>query len=125
MRPPSTQPTDTELSILRVLWEVGPATVRQVHDVLSRERDLGYTTVLKMMQTMTEKGLLTRDESDRSHVYAAARDRDNTRKSLLRDLLDKAFGGSARELVVMALQSESLNAQEKAEIQTLLKERRP
>ena len=120
MRHPSSQPTEVELSILRVLWDRGPSTVRQVHEVLAGDRELNYTTVLKMLQTMHEKGSVVRDETQRSHVYGAAQARAQTQRGLLRDLLDKAFGGSAQELVMLALQAERLNPEEKAAIQTLL-----
>lgn len=126
MRPASSQPTDVELSLLRVLWERGPSTVRQVQESLEPDRAVAYTTVLKMLQTMFEKGLVERDESERSHVYQAARDRVSTQRGLLRDLLDKAFGGSARELVMMALHEEALPKGEKAAVEALLaKARRP
>jgi len=120
MRPASTQPTQVELRILRVLWDLGPATVRQVHEALGEERDLQYTTVLKMLLTMHEKGLVSRDESERSHVYRCVKDKATTQKGLLHDLVDRAFGGSARELVMMALREEPMDFEEKAEIQGLL-----
>jgi len=120
MRPPSTQPTQVELRILKVLWDLGPATVRQVHEALGEERDLQYTTVLKMLLTMHEKGQVTRDESERSHVYRCVKDKATTQKGLLHDLMDRAFGGSARELVMMVLREDSLAPEEKAEIQGLL-----
>ncbi len=118
MRKVASQPTDVELSFLKVLWEHGPCTVRQVHEILSREKDMGYTTALKMLQTMHEKGLVSRDESERSHVYAAARDRQVTQRGMLKELLDKVFGGSAKELVMMAMQEGS--GQDKVAIQELL-----
>lgn len=120
MRPSSSQPTDAELALLRVLWEQGPSTVRQVHEAQLRERDSAYTSVLKMLQVMLEKGLVTRDDSERSHVYAAARDRASTQKGLLRDLLDKAFGGSAKELVMAALEEERLDPRSKSKVKELL-----
>jgi predicted transcriptional regulator len=120
MRPSSTQPTDVELALLRVLWDQGPCTVRQVHEVLVQERDSAYTSVLKMLQVMLEKGLVTRDDSERSHVYAAAKDRASTQRGLLRDLLDKAFGGSARELVMAALDEERMDAGSKTKVRELL-----
>lgn len=129
MRHAASQPTDVELALLRVLWERGPSTVRQVQEALAREKAVGYTTVLKMLQTMFEKGLVARDETERSHVYVAAQDQQATQKGLLRDLLDKAFSGSARDLVMLALQEAPLPAQEKAAVRALLeakrKERRP
>lgn len=120
MRPTSSQPTDAELALLRVLWDLGPSTVRQVHEALLRERDVAYTSVLKMLQVMHEKALATRDDSERSHVYAAAKDRAATQKGLLRDLLDKAFGGSARELVMAALEEERMDPRAKAQVRDLL-----
>lgn len=129
MRHAASQPTDVELALLRVLWERGPSTVRQVQEALAREKAVGYTTVLKMLQTMFEKGLVARDETERSHVYVAAQDQRATQKGLLRDLLDKAFSGSARDLVMLALQEAPLPSQEKAAVRALLeakrKERRP
>ena len=124
MRNPSLQPTNAELGILQVLWELGPCTVRQIHDALGRERDLQYTTVLKMMLVMHEKGLVRRDESERSHVYQAVPDRISTQRSLLKDLLRKAFGGSAQELVMMAIQEEPMAPGERAEIKDLLEKAR-
>src|SRR5687767_6842331 len=92
------RPTDGELAILRVLWERGPSTVRQVHEALA-EHATGYTTTLKLMQIMADKGLVTRDESSRTHVYASRASEEQTQSQLLRDLVDRAFGGSAAALV--------------------------
>ncbi|MBK8725637.1 MAG: BlaI/MecI/CopY family transcriptional regulator [Holophagaceae bacterium] len=128
MRHALNRPTDVELSILRVLWELGPATVRQVHDALTADRDLAYTAVLKMMQTMADKGLLQRDDSGRSHVYSPAQARDLTLKHLVDDLLERAFGGSALDLLATTLSSRKLNAKERDQVAHLLaqaKERRP
>ena len=100
---PTPRPTDTELAILRVLWSRGASTVRQVHEVLSRERPTAYTTALKMLQIMTEKGLVRRDERDRTHIYHPKLSEDQTQRQLVRDLLDRAFGGSATKLVMQAL----------------------
>ena len=86
-------PSNAELEILRILWKRGPSTVREVHDELKRERDLGYTTVLKIMQVMAEKKIVTRDESERSHVYKAAVEEKSVKRRLVSDLLDKAFDG--------------------------------
>src|ERR1700759_4127320 len=97
-RSPLPRPTDAELAILRVLWERGPSTVRQVHDVLARDRQEGYTTPLKLLQIMTEKGLVDRDERDRTHVYRARVGEEQTQRQLVRDLVDRAFGGSASKL---------------------------
>src|SRR2546430_17724722 len=93
-RTPVPRPTDAELAILRVLWDRGPSTVRQVHDVLGRERPAAYTTALKLLQIMTEKGLVERDERDRTHVYRARLSEEQTQRQLVRDLADRAFGGS-------------------------------
>jgi predicted transcriptional regulator len=114
------RPTDGELSILRVLWELGPSTVRQVFDVLSAERDLGYTTVLKMLQIMQEKGLVARDESERTHVYRAKQSADLTQAHLVDDLMERAFGGSAMKLVMHALASKKATKEELTEIRKLL-----
>ena len=94
------RPTDSELAILRVLWERGPSTVREVQEALSAS---GYTTLLKLLQIMTEKGLVVRDESERAHVYAAALSEQRTQRQLLGDLMDRAFGGSPAKLVMQAL----------------------
>ncbi|HIJ64376.1 MAG TPA: BlaI/MecI/CopY family transcriptional regulator [Candidatus Hydrogenedentes bacterium] len=119
-QPQLPQPTDGELAILSVLWKRGPSTVRQVRDALDRARPTGYTTVLKLMQIMHEKGLLTRDESQRSHVYEPALAQEQTQGQLVRDLLDKAFGGSAHKLVMHALSVKHASAAELAEIRRLL-----
>src|SRR5262245_49047818 len=97
------RPTDGELEILGVLWQKGPSTVRDVHASLEAVREVGYTTVLKLLQIMAEKGLVKRDESQRSHVYRAALNREVTQRQLVRDLLTRAFGGSTEQLVVQAL----------------------
>src|SRR4051794_38793397 len=97
----SAQPTNAELKILQVLWRKGPSTVREVFEELGGEG--GYTTVLKMMQIMLEKGLLSRNESNRSHVYAAAAAEGRAKKTLVQDFMQKAFAGSARDLIVQAL----------------------
>jgi len=117
---PATRPTDAELAILRVLWELGPSTVRQVFEVLSAERELGYTTVLKMLQIMDEKGLVQRDATDRIHVFSTAQTKIQTQRNLLDDLLDKAFGGSSMNLVMQALATRKASRAELAEIRKLL-----
>jgi len=116
------RPTDAELAILRVLWSRGPSTVRQVHEALIRERETGYTTVLKLMQIMTEKGLVERDESERTHVYQARFTQEQTQHRLVSDLLDKAFDGSASQLVMRALAAKPASADELAQIRRLLDE---
>lgn len=113
------RPTDAELRILQILWANGPSTVRQVHDLL-KKRDIGYTTVLKLLQIMSEKNLVTRDESQRSHVYQARQKAEQTQRSLVRDLVTKAFGGSTNQLVLQALQAKNVSAKELAEIRELL-----
>jgi predicted transcriptional regulator len=114
------RPTEAELAILGVLWTRGPSTVRQVNDVLSASRETGYTTTLKLMQIMAEKGLVTRDESDRTHVYTARGSQGETQRALVSDLVDRAFGGSAAALVLQALQSGDTSPQELAEIERLI-----
>ena len=118
------KPTDAELAILRVLWERGASTVRQVHEVLSRERPTAYTTALKMLQIMTEKGLVRRDESDRTHIYQAKLSQEQTQRQLVRDLLDRAFGGSSSKLVMQALATRRASSEELTEIRKLIEERR-
>ena len=114
------KPTESEIEILGVLWAQGPSTVRQVHERLSAGRDVGYTTTLKLMQIMTDKGLVTRDESARTHVYSARAGEGQTQRQLVRDLLDKAFGGSAAALVMQALASNPVSADELDAIQKLI-----
>jgi predicted transcriptional regulator len=114
------RPTDAELAILRVLWQEGSATVRQVRDVLGRTRPTGYTTVLKLLQIMTEKGLVVRDESRRTHVYKASRSEAQTQRHLVGDLVRRAFGGSASKLVMQALATRQATAQELGEIRKLM-----
>lgn len=118
MTDPDSLPTDAELRILRVLWDRGPATVRDVFEVL--EDDRGYTTVLKFLQIMHEKGLVTRRREGRSHVYAAAIEREPTQRALLRDLAEKAFAGSSDALVLRALSSRGASAEELEEVRGLL-----
>ncbi|HEY8750343.1 MAG TPA: BlaI/MecI/CopY family transcriptional regulator [Tepidisphaeraceae bacterium] len=120
-RKASAQPTDVELAILRVLWERGPSTVREVHLALSDIRDTGYSTTLKMMQVMFEKGVLTRDEACRPQLYSPAIPQEQTQANMVDDLVQKVFGGSARKLVLRAVQSERVTAEELSEIRKLLK----
>jgi len=115
-RSPAPRPTDAELAILRVLWDRGPSTVRQVHEVLGRERPAAYTTALKLLQIMIEKGLVERDERDRTHVYRARLSQEQTQRQLVRDLVDRAFGGSASKLVMQALASRRASPDELREI---------
>lgn len=117
---PVARPTDAELAILRVLWDRGPSTVRQVFEVLSAEKDLGYTTVLKMLQIMNEKGLVQRDVRDRVHTFTTTQTQIQTQRNMLDDLLDKAFGGSSTSLVMQALATRKASRKELAEIRKLL-----
>ena len=119
---PRRKPTDAELAILRVLWGRGASTVREVAEALGR--DVGYTTVLKLLQIMTDKRLVKRDESARTHVYQAAYTEDQTQRQLVSDLLERAFGGSASKLVLQALAASKATPQELAEIRKLLAIRR-
>jgi len=114
------RPTDAELEILRVLWKAGPSTVRQVQAALAARRDVGYTTVLKTLQIMTEKGLVVRDESQRSHVYKPVRREQQMQRQLVSDLLARAFGGAADQLVMQALAAGKVSAEELENIRKLL-----
>lgn len=114
------KPTEAELAILQVLWQRGPSTVRQVHDALKDARKTGYTTVLKLMQIMAEKGLLSRDEAPYAHVYQARLPREQAQRTLLADLLDRAFEGSMSRLVMQALSARKATPQELSEIRKLL-----
>jgi len=116
------RPTDAELEILRVLWARGPSTVREVHAALSKTRRAGYTTVLKFMQIMTDKGLLQRNEDQRAHVYESSVPQAETQRILVGELLDKAFGGSAANLVMQALASKPASAEDLSSIRQLLDE---
>jgi predicted transcriptional regulator len=113
------KPTDAELNILTVLWSRGPSTVRQIAEDMGREA--GYTTILKLLQIMTEKGLVIRDEGARTHVYEAAYTQDQTQRQLVTDLLDRAFAGSAAQLVLQALAASKTSPEELAEIKKLLR----
>ncbi len=121
-KPP--RPTDAELAILRILWQHGTCTVRQVHDELARERPSAYTTALKMLQIMTEKGLVRRDESERTHVYQPRLTEEQTQRQLVRDLVDRAFGGSASKLVMQALSGRRATQEELGEIRKLIESNR-
>jgi predicted transcriptional regulator len=120
--PKPRKPTDAELAILRVLWEQGPSTVRKVWEQLNPKQETGYTNVLKMMQIMCEKGLVTRDESDRSHVYRAARSQEQTQRQVVGHLLERLFSGSAPKLVMQALATKRATPAELTEIRRLLDE---
>ena len=114
------RPTDAELEILNVLWERGPSTVREVQDVLHETKETGYTTVLKLMQIMAEKNLVERDETERAHRYRARLAKEHTQQQLVGDLLDRAFKGSAAQLVMHALASKKTSAEELKNIRKLL-----
>ena len=119
-KPENRKPTEAELAILDVIWERGSATVREVYQVLNEHRKTGYTTVLKLMQIMREKGILKRDESVRPQIYRPAHPRKKTQKMLLKDLLNRAFQGSAGSLVLQALSMERSTPEELREIRELL-----
>jgi BlaI family transcriptional regulator, penicillinase repressor len=114
------RPTAAELKILRVLWQLGPATVRQVHAALDAEKPCGYTTVLKFMQIMTAKGLLTRDESQRSHLYRPRVPAESTQRQLVADVLERVCEGSAEKLLMHAFSAKKVSPQELSQIRKLL-----
>jgi predicted transcriptional regulator len=120
--PAPPKPTPAELDLLQVLWPLGAATARQVHEAVIKERpDVTYATVLRLMQVMHGKGLLIRDESERSHVYAPAQAQESLQTNLLKDLMQRAFAGSAKALVLAALKS-GISKKERDEIEQLLKD---
>jgi len=114
------KPTDSEVEILSILWEHGPASVRDVHDILSRKKDAGYTTTLKLMQIMLQKGLLERDETNRSHVYKAAVNKEQTQKQILKRMIDQVYNGSAAQLVMQALGKHETSPDELEQIKAYL-----
>ncbi|HEY8972418.1 MAG TPA: BlaI/MecI/CopY family transcriptional regulator [Puia sp.] len=114
------KPTESELEILQVLWEKDLASVREVHEELAKYKDVGYTTTLKLMQIMHEKGLVKRDDSFKTHIYQAAVSREKTQKHLLGKMIDTLFGGSPTELVLQALGNHKASPEELEEIQRLL-----
>jgi BlaI family transcriptional regulator, penicillinase repressor len=116
------RPTQAETAILQVLWQRGPSTVRDVFEVLKAERSTGYTTVLKLLQIMHEKGLVRRDASQRSHRYEAVASQRHTQQQLVKDLLERAFGGSMQKLVMHALTARKASRKDLAEIRSLLDE---
>lgn len=116
------RPTDAELEILTVLWSIGPATVRDVYEVIRRRRRAQYSTILKFMQIMAEKGLVRRDESERAHVYEPAKPREWTQRQLAGDLLQRAFSGSAKALMIGALSARKASKEELAELRKFLDE---
>jgi len=121
-RPKSKGPTEGELAILRVLWDRGASTVRDVHDALKKKNDTGYTTTLKQLQLMAEKGLVERDESRRSHLYEARLREEKAQRQIVLRMLDHAFGGSAQKLVMQALSAKRATAEELAQVRKLLDE---
>jgi predicted transcriptional regulator len=121
-RPKTSRPTDRELTILRILWDRGQSTVREVNEAMSEDRDTGYTTTLKLMQIMAEKKLLIRDESQRQHVYRPAIAQEKTQKQLVGDLIERAFSGSAEKLVMRALSAKKVSAKELERIRVMLDE---
>ena len=113
-------PTEKELAILKVLWAGGPSTVRQVNDQISKQQKTGYTTTLKLMQIMTDKGLLVRDDSTFKHVYKPAISEEKTQKQIVSDVLEKVFAGSAEKLVMRALSAKQVTAEELEKIRQIL-----
>lgn len=116
----SIKPTESELEILQILWEKGTATVREVHEELASTKDVGYTTTLKLMQIMHEKGLVKRDDSMRTHIYQPAVNKERTQKHLLGKMIDNLFGGSPTQLVIQALGEHKASPEELEKIQALL-----
>ncbi|MHC4167799.1 MAG: BlaI/MecI/CopY family transcriptional regulator [Planctomycetota bacterium] len=116
------RPTDRELTILRILWDNGPSTVRQVNEAMNADGETGYTTTLKLMQIMTEKGLLLRDDSQFKHVFKPALSEEKAQNQLVGDLLERAFAGSAEKLVMRALSAKNISARELASIRKMLDE---
>ena|SRR5579862_8607793 len=114
------QPTEAEYAILQVLWQLGAGAVRDVHKVLSRSREIGYTSVLKTLQVMTEKGLVLRNEEERAHIYTPAFSEETAQSSILADLLQRVFGGSPQRLVLRALEVQPVTPEERAEIRGML-----
>src|SRR5579859_4361472 len=123
-KPAPPKPTDAELAVLRVLWQRGPSTVREVWLEMNRAQDTGYTTILKTLQIMRVKGLVARDETDRSHIYRPAVAQEETQRQLVGHLLERVFSGSARKLVMQALSVKKASREELAEIRKLLDEDR-
>jgi predicted transcriptional regulator len=122
LKEPLQKPTASELEILRVLWARGPSTVREVHEALSEKKSLGYTTVLKLLQIMTAKGTVRRDEGQRAHVYEACQAATETKRQLVGDVLQRVFEGSASELMMHALEGRRTSKKELDELRRLLDE---
>jgi BlaI family penicillinase repressor len=119
-RPSSPQPTEVEMQILRILWDLGPSPVREIHRRLEAAKGTSYSTTVKMLAVMLEKGLVTRDEQAQPHIYKAALTRDGAGKRLVRDLIDKVYNGSAHSLVLQALSTRRATQEERDEIRRLL-----
>jgi predicted transcriptional regulator len=122
MAHPTQKPTASELEILQVLWTRGPSTVREVHEVLSEKREMGYTNVLKLMQIMTEKGLVRRNETQRAHVYEVCQPAEKTKRNLAADVMERVFDNSASELMMHALAGRRASKEEIAELRRLINE---
>jgi len=118
------KPTEVELELLRVLWEMGSASVRELHEVISKQRPLGYTSVLKTLQIMTEKGLVERTEAGKAHIYRAAASQEETQNQLLRDLSERLFSGSAAQLAMHALAMQPASEEELEEIRKIIRQKR-
>jgi BlaI family transcriptional regulator, penicillinase repressor len=116
------KPTTSELEILQVLWTRGPSTVREVHEILSEKREMGYTNVLKLMQIMTEKGLVRRNETQRAHVYEVCQPAEKTKRNLAADVMERVFDNSASELMMHALAGRRASKEEIAELRRLINE---
>ncbi len=119
-RPSSQGPTDGELEVLRVLWHRGPSTVRQIHNAIKGHRGIGYTTTLRTVQVMTEKGLLLKDESERPQVYRPAEPQEETQLQLMDHLIQKVFGGSAMNLVLRAASASRITPEELAQVKKMI-----
>ena len=118
------KPTEVELELLRALWDMGSASVRELHEVVSRHRALGYTSVLKTLQIMTEKGLVERTEAGKAHIYHAAASQEETQNQLLRDLSERLFSGSAAQLAMHALSMQPASEEELQEIRKIIRQKR-
>ncbi|MFZ0632692.1 MAG: BlaI/MecI/CopY family transcriptional regulator [Acidobacteriaceae bacterium] len=118
------RPTESELELLAVLWEKGPATVRDLHDEIHTRRDIGYTSVLKLLQIMTEKGLVDREESGKAHIYRAAASQQATQNQLLREMSERLFAGSAAQLALHALAMEPVGDRDLEELRNLIEKKR-
>ena len=116
------KPTESELEILNILWEKGPCTVREIHEVLEKSKDAGYTTTLKLMQIMLDKKLLSRDASSKTHIYKAAISQEHTQGQLVKRMIDTVFNGSAMDMVMQALGNHKANAEELEQIKQYLDE---